>query len=391
MDSKSSKNGPVVIIGGGFGGLNTALSLSIGKYRPPIVLIEPRARFVFLPLLYELLSGELEAWEVAPTYQSLLASRGISHFVDNVEKIDLQKKVVITSGGQEIDYSQLVISTGSKVDSYGIEGVCDHALTFNKFEDVSKVKKLIQKLNSSKKQNLVIVGAGATGVELACKIGDLINDSSFIHLVEIGDRALPYGKSFNQDQIIKALKTRSIKLHLQSKVLRVTNNQLHILNLDGKRLDPFRLDHAGVIWTAGVKPSIPYGLPDHLLKEGKVLIDSQLQVIGYENVYAIGDIALDLENPLASNAQVAMQQGQHLAENLLGFFEGKTSKPFQFVDRGEMLSMGIGEATITGMGITISGLIAFQMRRMAYLSKFPNFSLVIRSFGAWLLSYGNKF
>ena len=82
-----------------------------------------------------------------------------------------------------------------------------------------------------------------------------------------------------------------------------------------------------------------------------------------------------------------MQQGKHLAENIFSFLAGKALKPFQFVDRGEMLSMGVRGATITGLGITISGLIAFQMRRMAYLSKFPNFSLGIRSFGAWLINH----
>ena len=162
---------------------------------------------------------------------------------------------------------------------------------------------------------------------------------------------------------------------------------MDIIDFTAEQSGPFTLDHAGVIWTAGVKPSIPYGLPKHLLKDDKVLINSKLQVIGYENVFAIGDIAFDLETPLASNAQVAMQQGKHLAQNLFSLLEGKSLKSFQFVDRGEMLSMGVRGATITGLGITISGLIAFQMRRMAYLSKFPNFSLGIRSLGAWLLSH----
>ena len=80
------------------------------------------------------------------------------------------------------------------------------------------------------------------------------------------------------------------------------------------------------------------------------MINSELQVVGHENVFAIGDIACDLENPLASTAQVAMQQGKHLAENLLALLEGKALQSFEFVDRGEMLSMGVGEATFTGMG-----------------------------------------
>ena len=153
----------------------------------------------------------------------------------------------------------------------------------------------------------------------------------------------------------------------------------------------FSLSHAGVIWTAGTKPSFPTGLPQTSLKDGKILINSKLEVLGCENIFAIGDITLDPENPVPATAQVAMQQGEHLAKNLIYRRSCKSLTSFQFLDRGEMLSMGIGEATLTGMGLTLSGSLAFQLRRMTYLSKFPNKSLGLRSAGAWLLSHGKKF
>ncbi len=396
MGSNSLNSGVVVVIGGGFGGLTAALELSRGKSELTIILIEPRKRFVFLPLLYELLSSELEAWEVAPTYRFLLASTGIIHVQQSVENIDLDREIVVTSNGQNIHYNKLVISTGSKPDTYGIPGVKEYGLMFHKFEDVSKIKKLIQVLNSSRIeteefQNLIIVGGGATGLEIACKINDLLVNPISIHVFEIGERVLFNGKSFNQEQIEKALKKRSIKVHFYSKVVKINSDEVEIINLKDKNLRPYVMNFMGLIWTAGVKSVIPNGLPSHLLKDGKVLINSKLNLCGYENVFAIGDIACDLDSCLPSTAQVAMQQGNYVASNLLGSFTGKSLNTFQFVDRGEMLSMGIGEATVTGLGLTISGPLAFQLRRMAYLSKFPNFSLGIRSAGAWLLSHGKKF
>ena len=97
MTSNSSKSGSVVIIGGGFGGLTTAISLSSCKEPPSIILIEPRPRFVFSPFLYELLSEEMESWEVAPSYRSLLASKGVVLINGTVEHVDIQKKLIITS------------------------------------------------------------------------------------------------------------------------------------------------------------------------------------------------------------------------------------------------------------------------------------------------------
>ncbi len=392
MTNNSLKSTAVVVVGGGFGGLTTALSLSSCKERPPIILIEPRSRFVFLPLLYELLSGELQSWEVAPDYRTLLSAQGIVLIEQYVENIDLIKKEVCTSNGEKIPYGQLVLSTGSKPNSMGIQGVHEYSLMFNKYEDVFKIKKLISRLNNSKKkaQNLLIVGAGPTGVELACKISDLLEDHITLHLIELGDRVLPLGKSFNQEQIEQALRRKSISLHLNTRVEKIFEKTIEIINLASNKDKNISLSHQGVIWTAGIYPSIPNGIPNNLFQEGKVLINSQLQVLGCENIFAIGDIALDIENPYPSNAQVAMQQGEHLAKNLIYLRKREPLTQFEFIDRGEMLSMGVGDATITAMGVTISGPIAFQMRRIAYLSKFPNLSLSIRSAGAWLLSYRKK-
>ena len=392
MTSHLSKSGSVVIVGGGFGGLTTALSLSSCKERPSIILIEPRPRFVFSPFLFELLSEELEPWEVAPSYRSLLASKGIVLINQFAEHIDLEKKLVITSCGEVINYSQLVISTGSKVDNLQVEGVEDYALVFQKYEDVQIIKELIHSLNMNQlpNKNIVIIGGGPSGVELACKIADLLEDRCLVHLIELQDRVLHNGKSFNQEQIEKALRKRSVRLHLNSRVLKIAPNSVEIQNVIEENTESYCLNFAGLIWTAGVKASLPFGLPESVLKDGRVLINSKQQLIRHENVFSIGDVALDIDQSFPRTAQVAMQEGEHLAKNLLAQRKDQELVPFKYIDHGEMLSMGIGEATITGMGLTISGSLAFQLRRMTYLSKFPNLTLSVKSAGSWLLGYGKK-
>ncbi len=388
MSLNSSKSGSVVIIGGGFGGLTTAISLSSCKERPSIILIEPRSRFVFSPFLYELLSDELESWEVAPTYRSLLASKGVVLINGSVEHVDLDKKLVITSSQEIINYAQLVISTGSQVDDLGVDGVDDHALVFHKYEDVGTIKSLIKRLNMNQisNKNVVIVGGGPSGVELACKVSDLLDEHCKVHLIELQDRVLKNAKSFNQEQIEQALRKRSVRVHLNSRVLKIAGNCVQIQNVIEDDAEPYHLSFGGLIWTAGVKPSISFGLPESILKDGRILINSQQQLVSHEDVFSIGDIALDSDQLLPQTAQAAMQQGEHLAKNLLAYRKDQELIPFQFIDRGEMLSMGIGEATITGMGITIAGSLAFKLRKMTYLSKFPNFALSIKSVGSWLLS-----
>lgn len=205
-----SNSEPVVLIGGGFAGLTTALALSRDRPRCPIILVEPRPRFVFIPLLYELLSGEVRLWEIAPSLRNLIAGKGIIVIQEYVKKMDIDRKLVITSSGKAIDYSQLVIATGSKPDFLGIPGASDHALMFNQIEDVQILKDLISRLKncSSEKKSLVIVGAGSAGVELACKVADLVENQVKIHLIESAERVLPKGQSFNQEQVELALKKK---------------------------------------------------------------------------------------------------------------------------------------------------------------------------------------
>ena len=110
------------------------------------MLIEPRERFVFVPLLYELMSGELKGWEVAPDYASLLQGRGISHLQDSVSSIKLDTRSVTTRTGQALEYSQLVLATGAQPEDFGIPGVRENALNFHTLSDLQPLQERLQEL-----------------------------------------------------------------------------------------------------------------------------------------------------------------------------------------------------------------------------------------------------
>ncbi|MFL0739516.1 MAG: NAD(P)/FAD-dependent oxidoreductase [Prochlorococcus sp.] len=389
MASNPSNVNAVVVVGGGFAGLTTALALSCCQPRPPIVLVEPHSRFVFLPLLYELLSAELQAWEVAPPYHSLLCERGIAHLQDRVESIDTKAKTLITSSGITLGYSQLVLSTGSVPTDFNIQGVLEHALMFRDLNDVQVLRQRIKELQLSRdpQQALVIVGAGPTGVELACKLADLLNGAAELHLIELGERVLPNAKAFNQEEAEKALNKRGIHIHLCTKVLAISANQVEFESKQKTHSLISPITHRGLIWTAGTRAVLPEFGPDFVLTGARLPINSCLEVIGLNHVLGIGDVAFNDDHCWPSTAQVALQQGEAAAQNVMALRAGKAPNPFEFKDLGEMLSLGIGEASITGMGFTLAGSLAFQMRRVAYLTKLPGLSLGLRSASTWLLGH----
>ena len=146
------------------------------------------------------------------------------------------------------------------------------------------------------------------------------------------------------------------------------------------------LPHSGLIWSAGSSPTVPDIQPDPGHAKGPLNIGQDLRLLGHQHVYVLGDCGRCSVEPWPATAQVAMQQGEAVAAALQAISNNQEPKPFQFQDRGEMLSLGIGDATLTGLGITLAGPLAFKIRRATYLTRLPGLSLGLRSAGAWLMS-----
>ncbi|MEB3354928.1 MAG: FAD-dependent oxidoreductase [Cyanobacteriota bacterium] len=375
---------PIVIVGGGFGGLYTALALAEQRDHTPLLLIEPQEQFLFLPLLYELLSGELRRWEVAPRYDALLAGRGIAWLRDSVVGVDAANRRVQTAGGRTLTYGQLVLATGARSQTFGIPGVVEHALGFRSLSDVERLQQLVEQLRDQRRplQRLAIVGAGPSGVELACKLADLLDGAAVVELIEQGATLLPQARAFNREQAALALKRRDVRLRSHSRVLAVGSDRLHLQGEQGEE----QLTVAGVIWTAGLAFQPPALEPpparDRL---GRFQVSDTLQLVGSNEIFAVGDLAAVPELP--STAQVALQQASCLAQNLMRARRGEALQAFSFADLGEMISLGRGEASLVAAGLTLAGPAAFQLRRLAYLTRLPGRSHQLRVAAGWLADW----
>ena len=381
MTSPQNATNSVVVVGGGFGGLFSALAIRERLPERPVVVLEPHSNFVFQPHLYELLSGEMQSWEVAPRYRDLLSSRQMVWLQERVNRIDLDAGYLTTDKGSRLEWGDLILATGTEPNDFGIPGVSQHAQGFHNLNDVATLRERIHLLRQQRKSDaaLVIVGAGPTGVELACKLADLLEGSALIHLIEVGDEILARSRSFNRTKAQAALERRQIRLHLNTSVTAVQDTQVQLAGGTSLR-------HDGLIWSGGSRPSLPPLKPESLVEQRGISINADLRVSGQANVFAIGDSSHHTEAPWPGTAQVAMQQGEAVAAALAAMAAGQEPEPFEFQDRGEMLSLGLGDATLTGLGITLAGPLAFNLRRATYLTRLPGMSLGLRSAGAWLLN-----
>ena len=392
----------MIVVGGGFGGLTTALTLAAATDGPPVLLIEPQERFLFLPLLYELLSGELRRWQIAPRYADLLAGHGVAWLQERVVTINHAERELRTDGDRTLNYSAMVIATGGRANSFGVPGVSEHALAFRSLADVERLQELVRRLRLRLRplQRLAVVGAGASGVELACKLADLLAGAAVIELVEQGPELLPGSKAFNREQAHLALQQRDVRLRTHTRVAAVLADGLELQrgSPDPSATTPVEsLRCEAVIWTGGVAPCVP-GLdpPIGLDRRGRLPCDAELRVIGTEGVFALGDAAAcplgaDASHPATTTApataQVAYQQAACVAANLQHLRHNDALEPFQWNDLGEMLGLGVGQATLTGMGLTLAGPAAFQLRRLAYLARLPGPLHRLRVAGGWLAEW----
>ena len=388
MDLNNLKSDPIVVVGGGFGGLATVQALLAKSDETPIILIDPSPRFLFKPLFYELLSSELQLWEVAPQYSALASELGFIFLQECVVEIDELEKKVITSSETEVKYSQLVISTGVKTDFSLVEGLKEYAFGFSNLNDLLRIKDLINSINNSSNPTnpLVISGAGPTGVELACKLSDLVNNRVEIYLVDKGNKILSKSKSFNREQAMKAIDARNIKIYLGHCIESINENVIELSSVDTERNNSQKINYSSLIWTAGLK-SCRLKFSYHFLEENKkIQVNQFLQINEHENIFFVGDIVTCDNYTFPSSAQAAMQQGFLTGQNILSLRNENKLKSFRFEDLGEMLSLGMGNASITGYGINLAGPLAFRIRYLAYLMRMPGFALSLKSAGSRLFS-----
>ena len=374
---------PIVIVGAGFAGITVALNLKRLNPSFPILVVDSESNFIFKPLMYEVLSNEIRIWEATPKFANIFCDSGITFLNNCLTKISFEDNSLEFSDDLKLSYQLLVICTGSVSNGFSIKGVNENCYFFNNLHDLNKLKSFLkssQKTSFGKK--LFIVGGGPSGVELACKIKDSFIDQYEINIIEKSNEILARNKIFNREEAERALEKRKINVFLNSTVKEISETKIIFSNEAGIT----SLDKDVVIWTAGVKPNLSYFEPDKITKKnGRILVNNKFQIENNKNCFAIGDISIiEGMEDLPITAQVAIQEGNHLAKNIGLLIQGQDPLPFEFKDNGEMISLGIGEASISALGVTLSGKLAFETRRLIYASKLPDINESLKSLSAWI-------
>jgi NADH dehydrogenase len=358
----------VVIVGGGFAGLQCAIELApIKDIR--ITLIDRNNYQQFQPLLYQVATSILSPSNAAFALRDILRDHSnVDVQMDEAVSIDLAKRSVTTASGHIHSGNFLVLATGSRVNFYNTPGAEQRSLPLYTLRDAEalrfKILKALEEadLNSNSRVdgqlNFVVIGGGPTGVELAGTLSDTLQEmlqNEFrhaaqlrpqIHLVEMGPAVLAMFSLASQRYAASALEKHGVQLHLGISVTAVTP--------DGVTLsDGSQISARTVIWAAGLKAATPAIQPaPQQLHSDRIVVEKDLSVPGFANVYALGDIANALDSagkPLPQLAAVAKQAGKHCAANILAALEGRPATPFVYSDRGIVAMIG-RNAAVTELG-----------------------------------------
>ncbi|MCL6432603.1 MAG: NAD(P)/FAD-dependent oxidoreductase [Leptolyngbyaceae cyanobacterium HOT.MB2.61] len=380
----------ICILGGGFGGLYTALKLSqlpwVKQEKPEIVLVDRSDRFLFSPLLYELMTGELQTWEISPPFEELLVGTGVRFYQSVVAGVNLQEKQVYLQDGPEITYDRLVLALGGETPLDKVPGVIEHAIPFRTIADAYRLEERLRTLEESGTDRIrvAIVGGGYSGVELACKLADRLQERGRIRLVELTDQILRTSTDFNREAATRALEERGIWIDLETTVEEISANTISLTYKGNTDTIPVDI----VVWTVGTRvPQVINTLPLKKNSKGQIVVTPTLQAVDNPEVFALGDLAdcKDAEGEqVPVTAQAAIQQAEFVGWNLWASLSDRPLLPFRYQHLGEMMTLGTNNATLTALGLKLDGPFAHVFRRLAYLYRMPTLDHQIRVGVYWI-------
>ncbi|GAB3715361.1 NAD(P)/FAD-dependent oxidoreductase [Flavobacterium koreense] len=407
MNIPHSDKKRVVIIGGGFAGLSIAKKLRNKNLQ--VVLLDKHNYHTFQPLLYQVATGGLEAGSIAYPIRKVIQEYKDFYFrLTSVKEIDTQNQKVISEIG-DLNYDYLVIATGSKTNYFGNKEIERNSMSMKTIPQSLNIRSLILEnfeqavltTNEADKNaliNFVLVGAGPTGVELAGALAemkrailqkdypDLDISKMEINLIQSGDRVLNTMSEKSSEAAEKFLVDLGVIVH---KNVRVTN-------YDGRTIttnSDLTFETATVIWTAGVQGAAIHGLDSKSLVERveRIRVNQYNQVVGYDNIFAIGDIAsMESEkypqgHPMM--AQPALQQGALLGENLVKLLANKPMKPFEYNDKGSMATIGRNLAVVDLPKYHFNGVFAWFVWMFVHLFSLIGFKNKAVVFLNWVYNY----
>ncbi|WP_460219484.1 NAD(P)/FAD-dependent oxidoreductase [Psychroserpens sp. MEBiC05023] len=409
MNIPESNYPRIVIIGGGFAGVNLAKSLANKNLQ--VVLLDKHNYHTFQPLLYQVSSSGLEPDSIAYPLRKIIKKHKQSFFrLANVEKINTKYNSIDTNIGS-IKYDYLVIATGTKTNYFGNTAIEANSMPMKSVPQALNIRSLILQnfekaaiANSDEQRkaylNFVIVGGGPTGVELAGAIAELKNhvlpreyhdlntNDMHIHLLEGANRVLPPMSEHASKKAESFLKSLGVKVH--------TNT--FVTNYDGLKVttnSDLQFQTETLIWAAGVTGAPIKGLKAGSIKEktNRYLVNRFNQIEGYDNIFAIGDIAFmateNYPNGHPQVAQPAIQQGKLLGRNLIRFAKNQSPKPFTYHDKGSMATIGRNKAVVDLKHFKFGGFFAWFIWMFIHLMSLVGFRNRVIVFFNWTYNYIN--
>lgn len=397
----------VIVIGGGFGGLEVVKGLRGTKTQT--VLFDKYNHHCFQPLLYQVATSALETSSIVFPFRKRFSNRNDFYFrLGEVTAVKPEESCIETSIGS-VKYDYLVIATGAETNFYGMKDVAENSHPMKSIIDAIKLRNIIirnfemalltddqEVMNSY--MDFVIVGGGPTGVELAGAIAELKRyifpkdypelevSQMDIHLIEATPRLLNGMSDIAGKKALEYLQHMGVQVHLNTTVK--TYDGYEVLFSSGKKLITKTL-----IWAAGVKGSPIAGLKaESIGKASRLKVDEFNRVQGYENIFAIGDVAIMEGDPQFPNghpmvAPPAMQQGELVAKNIERLIRKQRMKPFRYKDQGSMATVGRNRAVVDLKAFKFQGFFAWLVWMFVHLISLIGFRNKFFVLVSWLWSY----
>jgi NADH:ubiquinone reductase (H+-translocating) len=364
----------VVVVGAGFGGVSASGELSKEGFR--VTLLDRHPYNTFQPLLYQVATGGLNPGDVTYSLRYYAARHeGVGFRRAAVVDIDHDAQEVVCDDGVRVGFDYLVIGNGITTNHFGIPGAAEYSMSMYTRADALKVRdaifgslEIIAGLSDPNTGGftVVIVGGGATGVEMAGQLAELkamaipstypeLNPARVhVVLVEMTEHLLaPFDDTLRKYALRELIK-RGVDVRLKTAL-----SAVHADRVDFKDGSSMPVDL--VVWAAGVAgaPEIRnWGLP--IGRAGRIEVNGDTRVVGFENIFAVGDASVIVDDPLPQLAQPAIQMGKHAAAQIARLYRGVETETFRYYDKGTMATIGRGDAVLqVPIGLRLTGVIAW--------------------------------
>ena len=381
----------VLILGGGFAGVGA--SQQLGKTDADVVLVDEHDFHTFQPLLYQLATGVLETTGVGHSLRDLVhEQKNTTVHKARVSAIDLDAREVRFAEMAPLAYDYLVLGMGAEVNFFGAQGAAEHAFPMYTLPDAVRLKEhVLARWEAADKDpslidegalNIVVVGGGPTGVESAGALAELYRavfardypnvpqEKARVVLVEVGPEVFSMFKPKLRRYTVKALAERTVEVMTGEVVSSVSSSRVTLES--GTVLDAHTL-----VWGAGLQGNrLVQSLGLELERGSRIAVGPDLTITGHPNVYAVGDIAAITDarskQLLPQLGSVALQSGEHAGKAIARRLEGEHPKPFKYLDKGTMATIGRGAAVVQMLGgKTLEGIPAQLAWGTVHLALLP--------------------